>query len=154
MQLLIVFFYNPFYFSKFITPFFNFGYKLSSLFFPFINLSKDLSVLLMFLNSQTFFFFPHFLGLHLQHMEVPRLGVELELQLLAYTTAMGNPSHTCDLRDSSWQCQIPTQWARPRIKPASSGTLLGFVSAAPQWELLIGNSWFHWFSLLFFYHLL
>ena len=33
-----------------------------------------------------FFFF--FLGLHLRHMEVTRLGVELELQLLAYTTAM------------------------------------------------------------------
>ena len=30
-----------------------------------------------------------FLGPHLQHMEVPRLGVELELQLLAYTTATG-----------------------------------------------------------------
>ena len=29
-----------------------------------------------------------FLGLHLQHMEVPRLGVESELQLPAYTTAM------------------------------------------------------------------
>ena len=28
-----------------------------------------------------------FLGPHLQCMEVPRLGVELELQLLAYTTA-------------------------------------------------------------------
>ena len=28
-----------------------------------------------------------FLGLHLQQMEAPRLGVELELQLLAYTTA-------------------------------------------------------------------
>ena len=27
------------------------------------------------------------LGPHLQHMEVPRLGVELELQPLAYTTA-------------------------------------------------------------------
>ena len=26
-----------------------------------------------------------FLGLHLQHMEVPRLGVESELQQLAYT---------------------------------------------------------------------
>ena len=35
----------------------------------------------------------HFL-LH-QHMEVPRLGVELELQLLAYTTATAtwDPSH-------------------------------------------------------------
>ena len=28
-----------------------------------------------------------FLGLHPQHMEVPRLGVESELQLLSYTTA-------------------------------------------------------------------
>ena len=28
-------------------------------------------------------------GPHLQHMEVPRLGVELELQLLAYTTGTG-----------------------------------------------------------------
>ena len=28
-----------------------------------------------------------FLGPHLQQMEVPRLGIESELQLLAYTTA-------------------------------------------------------------------
>ena len=27
------------------------------------------------------------LGSHLQHMEVPRLGVEMELQLPSYTTA-------------------------------------------------------------------
>ena len=32
-----------------------------------------------------FYFF--FLGPHLQHMEVPGLGVKLELQLPAYTTA-------------------------------------------------------------------
>ena len=31
-----------------------------------------------------------FLGPHPWHMEVPRLGVQLELQLLAYTTAHGN----------------------------------------------------------------
>ena len=30
------------------------------------------------------FFFVFFLGLHPWHMEVPRLGVESELQLLAY----------------------------------------------------------------------
>ena len=29
------------------------------------------------------------LGPHLQHMEVPRLGVQLELELLAYATAIG-----------------------------------------------------------------
>ena len=41
-----------------------------------------------------FFLFP-FLGLHLQHMEVPRPGVELELQLLAYTTAIVTRSEPC-----------------------------------------------------------
>ena len=30
------------------------------------------------------------LGLHIWHMVVPRLGVELELQLLAYTIAHSN----------------------------------------------------------------
>ena len=34
-----------------------------------------------------FFFCFCFSGLHAWHMEVPRLGVQLELQLLAYTTA-------------------------------------------------------------------
>ena len=40
-----------------------------------------------------------FLGLHLCHMEVPRLGVQLELQLPAYAraTAIWDLSHTCDL---------------------------------------------------------
>lgn len=35
------------------------------------------------------------LGLHLWHIEAPRLGVELELQRLAYTTAtaMQDPNH-------------------------------------------------------------
>ena len=41
-------------------------------------------------------------------MEVPRLGVELELQLLAYTTATAtlDLSHACDLHHSSRQWQI------------------------------------------------
>ena len=49
-----------------------------------------------------------FLGPHLQHMEVPRLGVKSELQLPAYTTATATRdlSHVCDLRHSSWQCWI------------------------------------------------
>ena len=48
-----------------------------------------------------------FLGLHLPHMEVPRLGVESELQLLAYTTAIAMPdlSYFCKLHHSSGQCQ-------------------------------------------------
>ena len=32
-----------------------------------------------------------FLGLHSQHVEVPRLGVEPELHLPAYTTATATP---------------------------------------------------------------
>ena len=41
-------------------------------------------------------------------MEVPRLEVKLELQLLAYTTAAAtlDPSSICDLHCSSWQHQI------------------------------------------------
>ena len=52
-----------------------------------------------------YFFFKIFLGLHLWHMEVPRLEVQSELKLLAYTTATAtpDPSHVCDLRHSSQQ---------------------------------------------------
>ena len=48
---------------------------------------KDLA-LPLFLSFFFFFFFV-FLGLYLQHMEVPRLGVESELQLPVYTIATG-----------------------------------------------------------------
>ena len=49
-----------------------------------------------------------FLGPHLEHMEFPRLGVKLEPQLLTYPTATAtwDLSHVCDLRHTSWQCQI------------------------------------------------
>ena len=64
------------------------------------------------------FFF--FLGPHLRHMEVPRLGVELELQRLAYTTATAtrDPSHICDLHHSSRQCGIlnPLREARDQTR--------------------------------------
>ena len=62
------------------------------------------------------FFFFFFLGLHRRHMEVPRLGVESELQLLAYTTAaaMQNLSHVCDLHPSSRQHQIPNPLSEAR----------------------------------------
>ena len=54
--------------------------------------------------ERTFFFFC-FLGLHTQHTEVPRLGVESELQLPAYISAtlMQDPSRICDLHHSSLQ---------------------------------------------------
>ena len=49
-----------------------------------------------------------FLGPHLWHMEAPRLGVESELQLPAYTTAIATRdlSHIYNLHLSSQQRQI------------------------------------------------
>ena len=64
------------------------------------------------------FFFCFFWGLHQWHMEVPRLGVESELQLLAYTTATAaqDLSCICDLHHSSQQCRIPLSEARGRTR--------------------------------------
>ena len=49
-------------------------------------------------------------------MEVPRLGVELELQLLAYATATAtlDPSHVCDLHHSSQQPWILNPLSKAR----------------------------------------
>ena len=49
-----------------------------------------------------------FLWPYPRHMEVPRLGVQSELQQPAYTTATAtqNLSHVCDLHHSSRQHQI------------------------------------------------
>ena len=84
-----------------------------------------------------FFFFLVFLGLYLQHMDVPRLGVESELPLPAYTTATAMPDLSCS-------CQPPPQ-PQPRriLSPPSkardqtaSWILVDFATAEPQWELL------------------
>ena len=87
-----------------------------------------------FCRNLFLYFFFCFLGLHLWHMEVPRLGVHLELQLLAYTTATAtlDPSHVYNLHHSSWQRQIlnPLSEARDQTR-----NLMGFVSTAPQQEL-------------------
>ena len=57
-----------------------------------------------------------FLRPHLRHLEVPRLGVESALQLLAIATATATSdlSHICDLHHSSWQCQILNPLSRVR----------------------------------------
>ena len=47
-------------------------------------------------------------GRHLKRMEILKLGVEMQLQLPAYATAiaMQDLSHVWDLEWSSWQCQV------------------------------------------------
>ena len=71
------------------------------------------------------FFF--FLGPHLRHMEVPRLGVESELQLLAYATAIAtwDLSQSCDLHHSSQQ-----SWILNPLSEAGDGTR---VFMDPSW---------------------
>ena len=60
-----------------------------------------------------------FLWPHLQHVKVPRLEVESELQLLACTTATAMPvlGHACDLHCSSWQ-----HWILNPLSRAKDGT--------------------------------
>ena len=57
-----------------------------------------------------------FLGPLMQLMKAPRLGVELELQLLAYTTATAMPgmSCVCNPHHSSQQCQIPKPMSKSK----------------------------------------
>ena len=66
-----------------------------------------------------FFFFP-FLWLHLRHMEVPRLGVESELQFPAYTTAMAtlHLNRICNLCCSLRECN-PLSEARAQTHTSS-----------------------------------
>ena len=72
-------------------------------------------------------------------MEVPRLGVESELQLLAYSTAtaMRDLSLVCDLHHSSRQCWIlnPLSEARDRTRNLMD---IRLITAEPQKEL-VGN---------------
>ena len=60
-------------------------------------------------------------------MEVPRLGIKSELQLLAYTTTTATPdlSHVCDLHYSSQQSWI--------LDPLSK--------ARDQTQILMDTSW-------------
>ena len=57
-----------------------------------------------------------FLGPHVRHMEVPRLGVESELQMPAYATATATRdlSHVCDLHHSSQQHWILNALSKAR----------------------------------------
>ena len=67
-------------------------------------------------HKSHFLIFLLFLGPHLQHMEVSRVGVDSELQLPAHTTATATRdlSHVCDLYQSSRHCWIPDPLSKAR----------------------------------------
>ena len=100
-----------------------------------------------------FYSFICFLGPHLRHIEVPRLGVKSEQQLPAYATdtATQDLSHICDLHHSSQQRQIlnPLCKARDRTCNLMVPSRIRFCCAttgAPSWVILMIP--FH-FSYLF-----
>ena len=71
---------------------------------------------MVFIYLFIYFYLFSFLGMHPWHMEVCRLGIELELQLPAYTraTATRDPSRVCDLYHSSWQHHILNPLSKAR----------------------------------------
>ena len=81
------------------------------------------------------FFFFVFLGPHLQDVEVPGLGAESELQLLAYATATAMPdlSHICNLHRSLWQHWILNLLSKARDRTHILTETMGGV-LNPQWE--------------------
>ena len=94
------------------------------------SINHPLGILTDFTTFFLFSFLFCFLGLHLRHMEVPRLGVESELQLLVYATATAtlDLSRVCDLHHSSWK--------RHTLNP---------LSEARDWtQVLIDPSWVHY----------
>ena len=100
----------------------------------FMSLTSDGALALIASLSLFFFFFFLFFfwGPLSRHMEVLRLGVELELQLPAYTTATTTPnlSCVCNLHCSSLHFQI-----------------LNPLSRAKVWtHVLMDSSWsrYHW----------
>ena len=83
----------------------------------------DFTILFLFI----YLFILVFLGPHPGHMEVPRLGVESELQPPAYTraTATPEPSLVFNLHHSSWQYQI--------LNPLSKGRDQTHNLVVPSW---------------------
>ena len=72
-------------------------------------------------------------------MEVPRLGVKLELQFLVYATAtaMPDPSYVYNPHHNPRQRWILNPLSKARDEPATSWFLVGFISTALQQELPI-----------------
>ena len=104
------------------TPFFFFSFLFS------FSLS-------FFLSFPFFVVIVVFLGWHLQHMEIPKLGNESEVQLPAYTTQHQIRAMSATYTAAHGNARSLTPQTRPGIKSMSLWMLVGFVTAEPQQEL-------------------
>ena len=106
-----------------------------------------------FLKTILFFCF---VGLHRLHMEVPRLSVEFELQLPAYTTATATTDKSVTYTTAHGNAISLAHGVRPGIQTTSSWILVGFISAVPQRELpkktlfCIDTNYYFFFFFFFF----
>ena len=102
--------------------------------------------------SVCLFLFDCFLGLHLQHMEVPRPGVEVELQLPACATASAtwDPRCICNLRHSSCQGWIlnPLSEARDQTWILMGTSQVPFCWAMPELPVCLLFFFFFFFVFL------
>ena len=80
-----------------------------------------------------FLFLFFLLGLHMQHTEVPRVGVKLEL--LQPHQWCQDPSRVCNLHHSSWQYWILNPLSRARDRTRILVDTSWFCYTEPQWEL-------------------
>ena len=96
------------------------------------NPEPNVQLMVTILAADIFFFFLFcFLGPDLWHIEVPRLGVNAELHLPAYTPA----TQPCKIRAASATYIMAhgnsgalTHLWRPAIKPASSWILVKYIA--------------------------
>jgi len=72
-------------------------------------------------------------------MEIPRLGVKSELQLLDYAAVMQDSNHICNLYDSSWQNWIPD----PRCKALDQTHILMNTSQIHCRYTTMGTAWMY-----------
>ena len=108
----------------------------------------DTSPIISSVYPFTCLFFFSFLWPHLQYMEVPRLGVELEQKLKDYftTTTTLDSSRICDLHHRLKQCCIPN----PVIKARDwTHNLTETMSGPSQVELQRELHTFHLFVCFF-----
>ena len=84
-----------------------------------------------------------FLRLYPRHMEVLRVGVELELQPPAYATATAtqDPATSATCTTAQGNARSLTHWVKPGIQPVSSWIVVVIVSTALQQELPLIDFW-------------
>ena len=93
------------------------------------------------------FFSFFFLGQHLWHMKVPWLGVELELQMksIPQSQQLGIQAISANYDAACGNAGSLTHRARPGVEPASSWTLIGFLT---HWVTVATPM--HYFILFYF----